>query len=75
MEKLACQMLEIDYIKAMGRKVTWEDDNRDLFPQDWYINGNYKKKTIILNEAINKKILIINTDGYQDFVEGVRINR
>lgn len=73
MDEMVYKMMEINYIKAMGRKVTSNPlDNDDLYPLDWFSNQNYRKKIDILTEAINKKILIIDTEGYNEIIEGVK---
>ncbi len=68
-EKLICQLLEINYIKSRGREITLDNKYYDLFPPDWYIYNNYQKKIEILNEAIEKNKLIINTNSYLDIIE------
>jgi len=73
MDEMVYKMMEINYIKAMGREVTSNPlDNDDLYPLDWFTNQNYRKKIDILTEAIDKKILIINTEGYNEIIEGVK---
>ena len=57
-------MMEINYLKENNRSI--DDNNDDLFPFDWYRINNYKLKTEILYEAIQKKIKIIDTDGYSN---------
>lgn len=69
-EKFLYRIVEIDYIKTMGREVS--DDrkvNQDLFPFGWFSNTDYDKKIAILDEAIQKKVLIKNTNLYKDFIE------
>ena len=46
--------------------------NEDLYPLDWFSNGNLIEKSRILLEAIEKKCLIINTLAYANIQEGVR---
>lgn len=73
MDEMIYKMMEINYIKAMGREVSSNPiDNDDLYPLDWFSNQNYRKKIDILTEAIDKKILIINTEGYNEIIEGVK---
>lgn len=74
-DKLVYQMLEIDYIKSRGRELSWDNRNEDLFPGGWYVNNDYKSKANILYEAIRDKKLIVDTSGYQNIVEGVRMNK
>ena len=38
-----------------------------LFPNDWYAILNYQLKIDILMEAINKNVLIIDTENYKEF--------
>lgn len=64
-EQLACKLLEFEYIKSRGRQVTYNlDNNYDLFPSDWFDNESYIVKIEILKEAIDKNILIHETEGY-----------
>lgn len=63
-------MMEISYIKEMGRNI--EEDNSDLFPYDWYKTTNYILKSEILLEAIKTNTSITNTKKYQLLLEGVR---
>lgn len=63
-------MMEISYIKAHNRDV--KNDNNDLFPLGWYQSTNYVLKSQILLEAINNKIDIIDTQKYQELLEGVK---
>ena len=73
MDEMIYKMMEINYIKAMGREVSSNPiDNDDLYPLDWFSNQNYRKKIDILTEAIDKKILIIDTEGYNEIIEGVK---
>ena len=63
---LAYNILEVNYVKAMGREVSIDPrDNQDLYPPGWFFNGNFIKKARILLEAIEKKCLIIDTEGYK----------
>lgn len=73
MDEMIYKMMEINYIKAMGREVSSNPiDNDDLYPLDWFSNQNYRKKIDILTEAIDKKILIIDTEGYNEIIEGIK---
>lgn len=70
---IAYSILEIRYIKMRGREVSINPrDNRDLYPCDWFINNDIRKKSEILAEAIKKNCLIVETEGYADIQEGVR---
>ncbi len=44
----------------------------NLFPEGWYTTENYKMKIDILSEALKNNVLIINTQKYQEIIEGVR---
>ena len=75
-EDLAYSILEIKYIKAMGREVSIDQrPNKDLYPSDWFSIGNTIKKMKILAEAIEKKCLIIDTKGYAEIEEGVKTEK
>ena len=70
---LAYSILEIKYIKTMGREVSIDPRvNQDLYPTGWYSIENTTKKMKILTEAIEKKCLIIDTKGYAEIEEGVK---
>lgn len=62
-EELEFYRKQLQYIKIMGYNV---DDKRYLilFPMNWFIEGYYKLRIDILNEAISKKCLIVDTDLY-----------
>ena len=55
-------MMEINYLKENKRKL--EDNNKDLFPLNWYKIDDYKFKTEILHEAIKEKVKIKETKKY-----------
>ena len=49
------------------------EDEKNIFPADWYSSKNYKLKTEIIAEAIKNKVMIEETNLYQNkFVEGVK---
>lgn len=75
-ERTMCNILEVQYLKMFGRKVTYDlNANNDLYPSDWYIYTNYDLKSKILLEALENGKKIVNTTLYQNNSEGVRINR
>ena len=62
---------ELSYIEVMGSSVG-KEDCYNFFPVDWYANKDYKLKEEILDEAILKKSLIMNTGLYvSNMQEGV----
>lgn len=64
-EELVCNILEIEYVKSHGRNGTYDITmNYDLFPNDWYDNESFEVKIEILKEALEKNILIIETESY-----------
>lgn len=64
-EQLAYQLMENAYVCSRGRQVYYDStQNYDLFPIDWFDNDCYEVKTEILKEAIDKKVLIVETDKY-----------
>ena len=40
-----------------------------MFPNNWYRIMDYDIKNEILNEAISKEILIVDTDSYNNFIK------
>ena len=75
-KELTYNLLEMKYLKIFGKKITpvMEYDH-DLYPNDWFLNNDYNLKSKILAEAINKKIKIVDTEAYQEIIEGVRKNK
>lgn len=72
-DRLIYLIMETNYIKSCGRKVSTDiNENADLYPSYWFSNLNYRKKSEILNEAINNKCLIVDTPSYKDLEEGVK---
>lgn len=69
-EKLFCNILEVKYLKMFNRVVSY-DDNSDLFPNDWFSCDDYKFKSEILLESLEKKILIVDTTKYQKSIENI----
>ena len=62
---------ELLHIETMGRDVD-KGDYFDLFPMNWYSNENYKLKTEILDEALEKQCSINDTSLYANIMqEGV----
>ena len=73
---IAISILEIQYIKAMGREVSIDPRiNQDLYPAGWASISNSNIKAKILKEAIDKKCLIKDTTEYSQIQEGVRKTR
>ena len=59
-------LAETSYIKKMKKKdISFNDKN--IFPNDWYKYTNYKDKIEILNEALEKNILIKDTELYKKY--------
>ena len=72
-KELVYNLLEIKYLKTFGKNVTLNmEDDHDLYPNGWFLNSDYTVKSKILAEAINKKIKIIDTEAYQEIIEGVK---
>lgn len=74
-EDFACTILEVNYIKALGRDPNAGlEENDDLFPMEWVIHEDIYKKMKILKEAIEKKCRITDTDGFLDIIEKVIVD-
>lgn len=56
------------FLKENKKDIKEMDNNNDLFPDNWYSIDDYRLKTDILGEAMKKKIPIIETVQYQDFI-------
>ena len=75
-EEMIYTVLQVKYVKTMGREVSIDPIvNQDLYPYDWCSIGNLIKKSNILIEAIEKKCLIVETEGYTEIQEGVKNTR
>ncbi len=70
--EFACLILEANYVKSRGRKLTLYDSNIDLFPIGWATMPYNEAKIKILKEALEKKCKIIETLEYSKHIEGVR---
>jgi len=65
-----CIMIQTMFVMRKGRNV--EDNNHDLFPMGWHSSSNYNVKIEAMFEAIEKGIDLIETEAYQQIIEGVR---
>ena len=61
--------MEIDseYVLLQHKYRTLNKNNQNIFPSEWYYVKEYELKKKILNECINKNILIINSSNYLSF--------
>ena len=64
---------ELEYLKANGIKFEKDDFNNNMFPLDWYYQSDEFKEEV-LDEAIAKKIKILDTNKYQEAIEGVKFD-
>ncbi len=53
------------YLQSKYRKLN--DNKKDIFPNEWFNIKNYPLKKKILEECINKNILIVNSSYYYEF--------
>ena len=65
-KKEILHLLESVYINCHGLDAN-DKKAASLFPNDWYIDDNYEEKTIIVAEAIQKEVLIEETQEYQNY--------
>ena len=71
-EKIAYLAVDVQYVKAMGREVSWDiRKNADLYPSGWSSISNTKAKIKVLKKAIEKKCKISETSGYRELEERV----
>ena len=59
--------IEIAILQSKYKKM--HENNGNLFPNEWYNVKEYELKKKILNECIEKHILIINSSYYYEFRE------
>jgi len=60
-------LAEISYKKHFNNQ-------EGIFPEGWYESKRYEEKIKILSEAIETNTLIVNTLGYQSFIECIKVN-
>lgn len=66
MKELELKLLELQYKYNQMFK-----EEYNIFPEYWFDDNNIKDKINILEQAINKKTLIINIKGANKYVEEV----
>ena len=69
---------DLNYRLYVLAELTYEKENPniekdELYPQDWYSTSNYSQKIKMIEEALNNKILIKDTQLYQESIEGVKL--
>ena len=63
-------LMETSYKDKQKEKDILNTNEDDLFPKDWYLSKDYKLKTEILAEAIDKNILVKDTNKYKESIKG-----
>ncbi|MCL2002960.1 MAG: hypothetical protein FWG72_03015 [Oscillospiraceae bacterium] len=69
-------MMDALYTKALGRKIKSffdDDNNSDLYPIGWFSMG-YEIRIAVLQEAIDKKVKITQTESYGKILDGEMYN-
>lgn len=64
-------IIEAIFVSRKGRKAG--ENNQDLFPMGWHSNSNYSVKIEAMFEAVEKGIDLIDTEAYQQIIEGIRL--
>lgn len=69
---------DLDYRLYVLAEIAYEKEHQelseeDMFPIDWYSINNYKVKIEIIEEALKRKVLIKDTERYQNRIEGVKL--
>ncbi len=67
-EQQAYIMMDLLYLENNNRKP--EDNNIDLYPDDWFDNQDYEKQFKILAEAVFDNKKIVDTNAYQETKKG-----
>lgn len=70
-ELFVVSILESRYIDLMKTLLPGQNEE-DFFPGGWYSGFSNTQKIEILKEALEKSVLIVNTDEYAKNVEGVK---
>jgi hypothetical protein len=70
-EFFVVSILESKYKKLMAVLLPGQDEST-FFPGGWYTGFSNTQKIEILTEALEKNVLIVNTEEYSKNVEGVR---
>lgn len=66
------QLLEVKYLKSNGREIAYGNLNEDLYPSGWFSINSYDFKIEVLKEALEKNIKIVETDRFQEIIEGAK---
>ena len=74
-DELICRMLEINYNNMVGISGLSAEKMSGFYPVDWAANEDYSYKNKVLAEAIQKGVLISDTESYNKNVEGVKISK
>lgn len=70
-KRVVCNLFEVQYIQAHGYETAeFSKCFRELFPREWLDSEDYDNKIRVLAEALEKSILIIETDIYQQIMSG-----
>ena len=69
---------DLEYSLYVISEMTYQKEHKELseevlFPFNWYMITNYKLKLEILTEALNKNILIKDTELYKRKVQLINI--
>ena len=59
-------LLEQSYVKKNKEKNKLNFNEKDIFPEDWYMIKDYKYKIEVLTESLDKDILIKDTSKYKN---------
>lgn len=64
---------QMDYDLYVMSEIAYKDKHKiesddEIFPNNWYSSKNYKVKTEIIAEAIEKNILVEETELYKNSV-------
>lgn len=69
-DRLLCTMLEVTYDKKFKELV--KENNRELYPVEWFGNTNYRFKINVISEALKKNCLIKDTELFKESLRDVR---
>lgn len=69
MDKMIYYMTLDLFLKKNNRDPKDNENNNDLFPNDWHSIDDYQLKAEILNEAIDKGISVAETNKYNVYIE------
>ena len=75
LDKIANDKILYNLAVLRYKEINSKFDDKELFPSDFYLSKDYHLKVEIIAEAIQKNILVEDTNGYKNNFEKLKTNR